>query len=246
MWCSRREHRREAHPRDRCARLSSCFSVAPNAYAPATQVSASAWQSSTASLKPTTEPSPSPPGLLGALRHGAADRRATAHWQMRIRGIAARQRCSVDSMSLKAIEIPAAREPVSDCRLSRCNRQQDYSPIFWAARHLFVRGVSRNMLHGLGVGHAQDVDEYVVSYASGSSVHWCHIVASSHGYRRSKARHQHRWERDDARVIRCLIPHANYDSTAPFAMELLGHKISVTFAKCVQRLGNCRCRWRAL
>jgi len=219
--------------------------VAPNAYAPATQLGLglaivnSITQAHDGTLTLT-------PGLLGALRHGAADRRATAHWQMRIRGIAARQRCSVDSMSLKAIEIPAAREPVSDCRLSRCNRQQDYSPIFWAARHLFVRGVSRNMLHGLGVGHAQDVDEYVVSYASGSSVHWCHIVASSHGYRRSKARHQHRWERDDARVIRCLIPHANYDSTAPFAMELLGHKISVTFAKCVQRLGNCRCRWRAL
>jgi two-component system, OmpR family, sensor histidine kinase VanS len=32
------------------------------------------------------------PGPLGALRHGAATRGATAHWQVRIRGIAARPR----------------------------------------------------------------------------------------------------------------------------------------------------------
>ena len=38
------------------------FRAAPNAYAPTTQVSASAWQSSRASPKHTTEPSPSPPG----------------------------------------------------------------------------------------------------------------------------------------------------------------------------------------
>jgi hypothetical protein len=41
--------------------LPSRFSAAPNAYAPTTQASASAWQSSKASPKHTTEPSPSPP-----------------------------------------------------------------------------------------------------------------------------------------------------------------------------------------
>ena len=45
-------------------RLSSRFFAAPNAYAPTTQVSASAWQSSKASPKPTTGPSPSPPAPL--------------------------------------------------------------------------------------------------------------------------------------------------------------------------------------
>jgi two-component system sensor histidine kinase VanS len=45
-------------------RLSSRFFAAPNAYAATTQVSASAWQSSRASPKHTTEPSPSPPGPL--------------------------------------------------------------------------------------------------------------------------------------------------------------------------------------
>jgi len=44
------------------ATLASHFSAAPNAYAPITQASASAWQSSRASPKHTTEPSPSPPG----------------------------------------------------------------------------------------------------------------------------------------------------------------------------------------
>ena len=39
-------------------------SAAPNAYAPTMQVSASAWQSSRASPRHTTEPSPSPPGPL--------------------------------------------------------------------------------------------------------------------------------------------------------------------------------------
>src|SRR4051794_24293587 len=45
-------------------RSSSHFSAAPNAYAPTTQASASAWQSSRASPKHTMEPSPSPPGPL--------------------------------------------------------------------------------------------------------------------------------------------------------------------------------------
>ena len=58
----RREHRREAHPTVGLPRLSSRFSAAPNAYAPTTQVSASAWRSSRASPRHTTEPSPSPPG----------------------------------------------------------------------------------------------------------------------------------------------------------------------------------------
>ena len=42
--------------------LARVEAAAPNAYAPTTQVSASAWQSSRASPKHTTEPSPSPPG----------------------------------------------------------------------------------------------------------------------------------------------------------------------------------------
>ncbi len=42
-------------------RLPSHFFAAPNAYAPTTQASASAWQSSRASPKHTTAPSPSPP-----------------------------------------------------------------------------------------------------------------------------------------------------------------------------------------
>ena len=37
-------------------------------------------------------PHPHPPGRWRALRHGATTRRATAHWQMTIRGIAARPR----------------------------------------------------------------------------------------------------------------------------------------------------------
>src|SRR5207248_2711036 len=41
--------------------LSSHFCAAPNAPAPSAQVSASVWQSSRASPKHTTEPSPSPP-----------------------------------------------------------------------------------------------------------------------------------------------------------------------------------------
>ena len=43
------------------ATLAEPFLAAPNGYAPTTQVSASAWQSSKASPRPTTEPSPSPP-----------------------------------------------------------------------------------------------------------------------------------------------------------------------------------------
>ena len=58
----RREHRREAHP---TAGRHACRAVSArhrDAYAPTTQASASAWRSSRASPKHTTEPSPSPPG----------------------------------------------------------------------------------------------------------------------------------------------------------------------------------------
>ena len=57
-----REHRREAHP---AVGLHACRAVSArhqSAYAPTTQASASAWPSSRASPKHTTEPSPSPPG----------------------------------------------------------------------------------------------------------------------------------------------------------------------------------------
>ena len=53
------------------------FQRGPNAYTPIMQVSASAWRSSKASPKRTTEPSPSPPGRWWALRHGATARHAT-------------------------------------------------------------------------------------------------------------------------------------------------------------------------
>ena len=47
------------------ATLVEPFRAAPNASAPTTQASASAWRSSRASPERTTEPSPSPPGPLG-------------------------------------------------------------------------------------------------------------------------------------------------------------------------------------
>ena len=56
------ENTGESSPRRWFPRLSSRFSAAPNAYAPTTRVSASAWPSSRASPRHTTEPSPSPPG----------------------------------------------------------------------------------------------------------------------------------------------------------------------------------------
>ena len=76
----RREHRREAHPTV-VPRLSSRFVAAPNAYAPTTQAWASAWQSSRASPRHTTEPSPSPPGRGGLGRHGATTRRSSGAGQ---------------------------------------------------------------------------------------------------------------------------------------------------------------------
>ena len=57
-----REHRRRSSPRSWSPRSSSRSSAAPNAYAPTTRASASAWRSSRASPRHTTEPSPSPPG----------------------------------------------------------------------------------------------------------------------------------------------------------------------------------------
>ena len=56
--------------------------------APTTQVSAAAWQSSKASPKHATAPSPSPPGRRRAPRHRATTRRATAHRRL-TRGISA-------------------------------------------------------------------------------------------------------------------------------------------------------------
>ena len=61
------------------ATLAEPFLAAPNADAPTTQVSASAWRSSRASPKHTTEPSPSPPGPRRAPCHGAITRPASAH-----------------------------------------------------------------------------------------------------------------------------------------------------------------------
>src|SRR5262249_62027720 len=48
-----------------CPALPTRFSAAPDAYAPTTQALASAWQSSKASPKHTTERSPSPPAPQG-------------------------------------------------------------------------------------------------------------------------------------------------------------------------------------
>ena len=60
--CSPSRTPARSSPHSWLPRLPSRFFAAPNAYAPTTQVSASAWQSSRASPKHTTEPSPSPPG----------------------------------------------------------------------------------------------------------------------------------------------------------------------------------------
>ena len=56
------ENTGESSPHSWSPRWPSRFFAAPNAYAPTMQVSASAWRSSRASPRPTTEPSPSPPG----------------------------------------------------------------------------------------------------------------------------------------------------------------------------------------
>ena len=61
-WCSRSRTPARSSPHSWFPRSPSRFFAAPNAYAPTTQVSASAWRSSRASPKHTTEPSPSPPG----------------------------------------------------------------------------------------------------------------------------------------------------------------------------------------
>ena len=58
----RREHRRAAHARSWSPRSPSRSCAAPNASAPTTRASASAWRSSRASPRRTTGPSPSPPG----------------------------------------------------------------------------------------------------------------------------------------------------------------------------------------
>ena len=63
-WSSPSRTPASSSPHSWSPRLPSRSSAAPNAYAPTTQASASAWQSSKASPKHTTEPSPSPPGPL--------------------------------------------------------------------------------------------------------------------------------------------------------------------------------------
>ena len=77
-----REHRREAHP---AAGLHAGRAVPArhrDASAPTTPVSASAWRSSRASPRRTTEPSPSPPGPLAGSAsrcNSPPRRRTTAH-----------------------------------------------------------------------------------------------------------------------------------------------------------------------
>ena len=61
-WCSPSRTPARSSPRSWSPRSPSRFSAAPSASAPTTQASASAWPSSRASPRPTTEPSPSPPG----------------------------------------------------------------------------------------------------------------------------------------------------------------------------------------
>jgi two-component system sensor histidine kinase VanS len=63
VWCSLSRTPARSSPHSWLPRLPNRFFAAPNAYAPTTQVKASAWQSSRASPKHTTEPSPSPPAL---------------------------------------------------------------------------------------------------------------------------------------------------------------------------------------
>ncbi len=67
-WCSPSRTPASSSPRSWSPRSSSRSSAAPNASAPTTQVSASAWRSSRASPRRTTEPSPSPPAPTGGLR----------------------------------------------------------------------------------------------------------------------------------------------------------------------------------
>ncbi len=64
-WCSPSRTPARSSPHSWFPRSPSRFSAAPDAYAPTTQASASAWQSSRASPRHTTRPSPSPPGPLG-------------------------------------------------------------------------------------------------------------------------------------------------------------------------------------
>ena len=63
-WFSLSRTPARSSPHSWLPRLPSRFSAAANAYAPTTQASASAWPSSRASPKHTTEPSPSPPATL--------------------------------------------------------------------------------------------------------------------------------------------------------------------------------------
>ena len=90
------ENTGESSPRSPSPRLPSRFFAAPNAYAPTTQVSASAWQSSRASPRHTTEPSPSPPASLAgsaSLCNYPPRRRAPAAGRS-VHGSAARARAA--------------------------------------------------------------------------------------------------------------------------------------------------------
>ena len=62
-WFSQSRTQATSSRRNWFPRLTSRFNAAADAYAPTTQGSASAWQSSRASPRHTTEPSPWPPGL---------------------------------------------------------------------------------------------------------------------------------------------------------------------------------------
>ena len=85
-WRSPSRTPARSSPHSLLPRLSSRFVAAPNAYAPTMRASASAWQSSTASPKRTTEPSPSRHGRPGGSASRCNYPCATAHWQMTISG----------------------------------------------------------------------------------------------------------------------------------------------------------------
>ena len=84
-----REHRRASSRRNWSRRSPSRSSAAPNAYAATMPVSASAWRSSRASPRHTTEPSRSSAAPRGDPRHGATSRRAIGSRPMSIDGPAA-------------------------------------------------------------------------------------------------------------------------------------------------------------
>ena len=82
----RREHRREAHPAAGRHARPSRSSAAPDASAPTTPASASAWRSSRASPRRTTGRSPSSPAPPAGSRHGGAARPRNAKTPVEARG----------------------------------------------------------------------------------------------------------------------------------------------------------------